>query len=229
MIRNLTDLEAVRQEFENRAAKLAHRIIICGGSNCVSNGSLEVRAAFEKELKAAGIDVVVDLYKEDTCGCTYLSKSGCQGFCQMGPNMYIEPAHIHYVKVKPADVPEIISKTLLNGEVIERLLYRDPATGKTARNNDGITFYNLQKRVVLKESAIEPDDPAEYIAKGGYFGARKALTGMTPEEICNTVLESGLRGRGQDRHRPRGRWKYRYQESQHPRYILSKRGARYRY
>ncbi len=196
MNRNLTDLEAVKQEFDSRSAALANRIIICGGSNCVSNGSLEVRAAFLEELQKAGINVTVDLYKEDTCGCTYLSKSGCQGFCQMGPNMYIEPAHIHYVKVKPADVPEIIEKTLINGEVIERLLYCNPATGKIARNNDEISFYNLQKRVVLKDSTIEPDDPAEYIAKGGYYGARKALTSMTPEEVCNTVLESGLRGRG---------------------------------
>ncbi len=192
----LTDLEAVKREFDSRTAVLAHRIILCAGSNCAANGSLEVREAFQQALTEAGVPLTVELYKDDTKGCTYLSKSGCQGFCQMGPNLYIEPEHVHYVRVRTSDVREIVEKTILKGEVVERLLYRDPASGKVCRSNDEIPFYNRQKRVVLANSAIEPGDPAEYIAGGGYFGARKAILEMTPEEICSTVLASGLRGRG---------------------------------
>ena len=110
--------------------------------------------------------------------------------------MHIEPEHILYTKVKVSDVPAIVEKTLKNGEIIEELLYRNPATGEHCKGNAEIPFQNRQHRLVMKNCMIEPENIAEYIARGGYEGARKAIQEMTSEEVCQCAVDSGLRGRG---------------------------------
>ncbi len=191
------DLEAIRDQYNAVAEKVKRRITICAGTGCVANGSLEVRDALVKTLKTQKVDAIVELKKEDHAGHdTYVSKSGCQGFCQMGPLLYIQPGDILYTKVKVADVPEIVEKTLLKDEVIDRLVYVHPQTGAHCRGEAEIPFYNRQRRVVLANCKIEPENVREYIARGGYFGARKAVLEMTPQEVCQTAIESGLRGRG---------------------------------
>ena len=117
------DLEKIRDDYKAAASKIQRRIIICAGTGCVANGSLEVRDALAEALKKAGVDVTLELRKEEEHTGTYISKSGCQGFCQMGPLLHIEPGDILYTKVKVADVPEIVERTLQRGEVIDRLLY----------------------------------------------------------------------------------------------------------
>lgn len=192
-------LETIAADYEKAVKRVQRRIVICGGTGCIANGSMKVRDALIEELKKAGEEVEIELAEETAdrpfCG-TYLSKSGCQGFCQKGPLVRIEPEGIFYCRVKPEDAAEIVAVTLQAGETIDRLVYVDPATGERRRHENEIDFYTRQTRVVLNNSTIEPDDIREYIAKGGYRGARRAVTEMTPEEICQTLIDSGLRGRG---------------------------------
>ena len=115
----------------------------------------------------------------------------------MGPLVVIEPLNVMYVKVQPEDVDAIIETTVRKGEILERLLYVDPATGTRCRGKDDIPFYRKQNRLTLELCGrINPEDIGEYVAKGGYRAAHTCLHLMTPERICDTVLDAGLRGRG---------------------------------
>lgn len=189
------DLDAVKVAYCSATAHLQRRIIICAGTGCMANGSLKVYEAFVQELKAAGLNVVTEL-KEENHG-TYLSHSGCQGFCAMGPLVTIEPEGILYTRVKPSDVPEIIKKTIKEGQPVERLLFHDHTTGAVCKGKAEIPFYTRQHRFTLKQcGVIDPEDIREYISIGGYAAARKAYTQMIPEDVCKVILDSGLRGRG---------------------------------
>jgi len=191
------DLAAIAEGYREAAAHTQQRVIVCAGTGCIANGSLEVQEAFVREIRAAGLNVFVELKHEDHEPGVHVSKSGCQGFCQMGPLVWVEPLGVLYVKVKAADVPEIVGQTIAKGEVIERLLYVDPMTGESARTADEIHFYERQSRTVLAECGhLDPEDIREYIAHGGYESARRAICEMTPEQVCEEVLHSGLRGRG---------------------------------
>ncbi len=192
------DLEKIAAEYKAAAGKLRRRIILCGGTGCVANGSMLVKDALVKALEEAGIPAAVEMKAEEETeqGATFVSKSGCQGFCQRGPLLHIEPDGILYTKVKVSDVPEIIEKTIKKNEVIGRLLYHETSDHKPCLGNNEIPFYNRQTRVVLANCMTDPGDINEYIARGGYFGARRAILEMTPEEVCQTALDAGLRGRG---------------------------------
>ncbi|NPV54584.1 MAG: NADH-quinone oxidoreductase subunit NuoF [Firmicutes bacterium] len=125
------------------------------------------------------------------------SKSGCHGFCEMGPLVRIEPGGLLYVKVRPEDAEEIVDRTLCKGEVIERLVYHHPGTGEVFQTEGSIPFYRRQKRLALARCGrIDPEDIKDYIAHDGYQAIAKILAGMTPEEVVNEILGSGLRGRG---------------------------------
>ena len=193
----------VKQRISDYAAKhdkVARRIIVCGGTGCVANGSLKLRDALVEELKKAGQAVEVDLEHESADqvqnACTYVSKSGCQGFCQMGPLVRILPDDIIYTKVQASDAREIVQETILKHSVIDRLLYLNPSDGKRYKGEHEIPFYSRQHRLVLANCTIEPDSIGEYFYKRGYEGAIKAYTQMTPEEVCTVMEASGLRGRG---------------------------------
>ena len=214
------DLEKIRDDYKAAASKIQRRIIICAGTGCVANGSLEVRDALAEALKKAGVDVTLELRKEEEHTGTYISKSGCQGFCQMGPLLHIEPGDILYTKVKVADVPEIVERTLQRGEVIDRLLFVHPKTGAHCKGDADIPFYNRQKRVVLANCRIEPGCVREYIARGGYFGARKAILEMTPEEVCQTAIDSGLRGRGGGGFPTGLKWKFTLASKNDKKYVI---------
>lgn len=191
------DLAAIAESYRKAAAQAQQRVIVCAGTGCIANGSLAVREALVREIAAAGMNVLVELKQEGHEPGVHVSKSGCQGFCQMGPLVWVEPAGVLYVKVGPADVPDIVHATLAKGEVVERLLYADPMTGERAKSADEIRFYQRQSRTVLAECGhLDPEDIREYIAHGGYEGARRAFCEMTPEQVCEEVLHSGLRGRG---------------------------------
>jgi NADH-quinone oxidoreductase subunit F len=173
------------------------RVIVCAGTGCVAGGAYGVFQAFAEQIRAAGIGVVTEFRPEGNGHDLRLNKSGCQGFCQMGPLVTVLPDGILYNRVKAADVGEIVAKTLLQGEVVERLLYVDPATRKHCRGTNEIPFYQQQHRFVLKDCGlIDPECIEEYIRSGGYAAARKAFLRMTPESICHEVAKSGLRGRG---------------------------------
>jgi len=163
-----------------------HRtVFVCQGTGCVSAGSDSVYEALKAEVAKQGIkDAEVDF-------------TGCHGFCEQGPNVVIEPEGIFYTHVQAEDAPEIVSAHLRDGEPVERLFYRDPATGKAIPYYSEIKFYAKQQRVILHNCGhINPEKIEHYIAQGGYRALKKALLEMTPEQVIEEVKNSGLRGRG---------------------------------
>ncbi|MDR2616938.1 MAG: 4Fe-4S binding protein [Endomicrobium sp.] len=187
------DLENITQEFENSKKNIKKRIIVCAGTGCVANGSLDVFKSLVDMSRQMKIDAHIEL-KEENKG-TLISKSGCQGFCQHGPLVNILPQGILYTKVTTSDVKEILEKTILKGEMIDRLCYHDK--DRICKGQEDIHFYTKQNRVVLKQcGVIDPENIREYIANGGYRAAKKACVDMTDKEICDELIKSGLRGRG---------------------------------
>ncbi|HKN20031.1 MAG TPA: NADH-ubiquinone oxidoreductase-F iron-sulfur binding region domain-containing protein [Terracidiphilus sp.] len=173
------------------------RVILCAGTGCMANGAMKVFERFREEMDRAGLHVVLELRPEAGDRDVRLSKSGCQGFCQMGPLVSVVPDGILYTKVRAEDVPEIVEQTLVGGQVVDRLLYKDPATRKACRGLEDNPFYARQDRRVLRECGfLDPEDIREYILHGGYSAARKAFLEMSPELICKQISASGLRGRG---------------------------------
>ncbi|WP_310599667.1 NADH-ubiquinone oxidoreductase-F iron-sulfur binding region domain-containing protein [Desulfobulbus sp.] len=174
------------------------RVVICAGTGCVANGAMKVYAAFQQEMAANGLPVLLELRTEnDNQGKTAVTRSGCQGFCQMGPLVTILPENILYTQVKPADVAEIVTTSLMAGKTVERLLYCEPGKDHVCQGTDDIPFYTRQQRFVLGDcGTIDPENIDEYIRNGGYEAAKKAFLEMSPEAICTEVAESGLRGRG---------------------------------
>ena len=173
------------------------RVILCAGTGCMANGAMKVFEQFTREMAGSGLNVILELRAEGGDHDVRLSKSGCQGFCQMGPLVSVVPDGILYTKVRPEDVAEIVQQTLVAGQTVDRLLYKDPATRKTCRGLEDNPFYARQNRLVLRECGfLDPEDIHEFIQHGGYSAAKKAFLEMSPEEICKKVTESGLRGRG---------------------------------
>jgi NADH-quinone oxidoreductase subunit F len=163
----------------------------------MANGAMKVFERFRKEMDRAQLNVILELRPEAGDRDVRLSKSGCQGFCQMGPLVSVLPDGILYTKVRAEDVPEIVDQTLVAGQVVDRLLYKDPATRKICRGLEDNPFYARQDRRVLRECGfLDPEDIHEYILHGGYSAAKKAFLEMSPEQICKQISESGLRGRG---------------------------------
>ena len=160
-------------------------ILLCGGTGCISSNSLEIKEAFEKLVAAK--------HMEDKVSVNVV---GCFGFCSQGPFVKIFPEDTLYRLVSLDDVEEIFTKDIMNGEIVERLLYVDPTTGEKVTKQDDITFYKKQKRVALHGGGvINPEDIEEAMGYGAFQGLKKALS-MQPQEVIDTILASGLRGRG---------------------------------
>jgi NADH-quinone oxidoreductase subunit F len=217
------DLKGVAQSYAAQTDRITRRVIICAGTGCVASGALKVRQAMVEKIAAAGLPVVTELRHEEPAAAdgVHLSKSGCQGFCQMGPLVTIEPDGILYTRVKPADVDEIVTVTLQNHQVIDRLLYVDPATAKHCRGQSEIPFYRQQRRTVLKSCGrVDPEDIREYIHQGGYDAARRAYTQMTPEAVCEEVTLAGLRGRGGGGFPTGRKWEFTRREPGPKKYVI---------
>ena len=171
------------------------RVMVCAGTGCVANGSMEVFHRFEEVVADRGLSISVQLDRRESD--YVLSRSGCQGFCQMGPLVTLYPQGIFYTRVKPEDVEEIVDKTLLQGEIIERLTYQDAQTREHVALVHEVPFYKRQHRAVLAACGhMDALDIQEYIAGGGYAMAERACTQMSDAQICQEILRSGLRGRG---------------------------------
>lgn len=187
------NIEQIAEEYNSAYKKITGRVVICGGTGCIAGGSKKVYQAFQEEMEKRKIGFCLQITKD--CHENYLSFSGCRGFCAQGP--LVSVGDIFYTKVKPADVPEIVEKTLLKGEVIDRLLYHNPANNQKAKTVADIPFYARQERILLHDCGrINPEDINEYIAHGGYQQAKRAYTEMTDAEVCKEMIASGLRGRG---------------------------------
>jgi len=161
-------------------------ITVCGGSGCRASRAQEVTEAFKKELKEQKLSKKVDL-----------KQTGCHGFCEHGPLVVIHPEKIFYQNITVQDIPEIITETITEGKIIERLLYSDSITGKKIKKEDEIPFYENQQRIVLANNGlIDPTSIEDYIALGGYKSLTITLSELKPEEIIEIIKKSGLRGRG---------------------------------
>lgn len=194
----MSKLEIIASEYKTARAECKQRVIVCAGTGCIANGSLKVFARLREVIASRGLDVVVELKEEhEHSHDVYLTHSGCQGFCQVGPLVSVQPQGILYTKVAVADVEDIVEKTLIGGETVTRLLYHNPQNGQPCTGPVDIPFYAKQSRTVLRECGlIDPEDIREYISREGYFAARKACLEMTDSEICEFYKASGLRGRG---------------------------------
>ena len=222
MIQQKINLAKTQKDYLRKIETLRHRVIICAGTGCVANGALEVYAAMVNELQIKGLDVEVSLKKEEFQeNDVYVSPSGCQGFCQAGPLVTIEPEGYLYVKVKPGDVAEIVEQTFVQKKPVERLLYKNPADGKVYARQRQIPFYLRQNRYVLGECGlIHPEDLNEYVGKGGYEAARKVFTEMTPDAVCRIMTDSGLRGRGGGGFPTGKKWAFTLAEKSDKKYVI---------
>ena len=171
-------------------------VLICAGTGCIAGGALKIYDNIKAECESRGLAVYVGLkHDSDEEKSLHVKMSGCHGFCEMGPLVHIEPLGVMYIHVKPEDCHEIIEKTVLGGQIIDRLVYK--LNGVAYPKQEDIPFYKKQHRVVLENCGrSDAEDIEEYVAKGGYAAFEKALFEMTDEEICRTITDSGLRGRG---------------------------------
>ena len=162
-------------------------VLVCGGTGCTSSGSEQIVATLEKEIERNGLKDEVKVIK-----------TGCFGLCALGPIMIVYPEGSFYSMVKPEDIPEIVTEHLLKGRIVKRLLYQETVQDDdTIESLNNTNFYKKQHRVALRNcGVINPENIDEYIGMDGYQALGKVLTEMTPEQVIQVILDSGLRGRG---------------------------------
>ena len=162
-------------------------VLVCGGTGCTSSNSEQIIERLKEEIKAQGLEKEVNVIR-----------TGCFGLCALGPIMVVYPEGAFYSRVTPEDVPEIVSEHLLKGRIVKRLLYQETVVDdNTTKSLNETTFYAKQMRIALRNcGVINPENIDEYIAQDGYAALGKVLTEMTPQEVIDLVLASGLRGRG---------------------------------
>ena len=186
--------DAQRWKAEEALAREGVSIMVCAGTGCIAGGSLEVYEELRRICAEKGLAVSVS-FSEHADDAIHLKKTGCHGFCEIGPLVNIMPQDIFYTHVKPSDCAEIVEKTIMNGQIIKRLLYK--MNGKSYATQEEVPFYNKQHRIVLERCGhMDAESIWEYIARGGYKAFEKALFDLTDEQICIEMLTSGLRGRG---------------------------------
>jgi NADH-quinone oxidoreductase subunit F len=180
------ELEEFRKSILSKRDPDKPCITLCSGSACHATGSREVAASIEAEIKKQGLSAAVDV-----------RKTGCHGFCERGPIIVIHPEKICYFQIKPEDVPEIVSRTIKEKQVIERLLCSDPNTKEKIIHESEIPFYKNQERLVFgSNGSIDPKRIDDYLAIDGYSALAKVLAGMTSGQVVEEVKKSNLRGRG---------------------------------
>ena len=185
-------------------------ITVCGGTGCTTSGSIGVADAFRQEIKKQKLDDKVTV-----------KTTGCHGFCERGPVIVIKPSGIFYQQVKPEDVPEIISETVLNDKVVKRLLYTNPSSSEKIVLERDVPFYKTQTRYILANNGVlNPTSIEDYILTGGYSALSKVLAGMQPEAIIEEVTKSGLRGRGGGGFLTGSKWQSTRQAHEEPKYLI---------
>ncbi len=161
-------------------------VLVCGGTGCTSSGSQKVIDTLQAEIEKNGLNKEVSVVQ-----------TGCHGLCALGPIMIIYPGATFYSMVKVEDIPEIVSEHLLKGRVVTRLLYTETVTEDGIKSLSETDFYKNQHRIALRNcGVINPEDIEEYIGTDGYEALGKVLTEYTPDQVIQTLLDSGLRGRG---------------------------------
>ena len=198
-MKSLAELKVIRDQLESAVAvrnnengihaedkKYRAHVLICGGTGCTASGSHTISDVLKAELEKNNIADEIKIVH-----------TGCFGLCALGPVMVVYPEGTFYSRVKPEEIPEIVSEHLVGGNPVKKYLYADTVDGDKIKSLNETPFYKKQHRVALRNcGVIDPEDIHEYIARGGYQALGKALTEMTPDSVIQTVLDSGLRGRG---------------------------------
>ena len=185
-LNSISDFNTMRRRLRSRRTGISTLITICGGTGCQASRCQDVIDAVKKELKKQKLGRKVSV-----------RVTGCHGFCEQGPIMVLEPGNIFYCHLKPEDASEIVTKTLLKGEVIDRLLYTDPATAQKVQTEGDIWFYRAQDRQVLAQNRqVDPCSIEDYLDIEGYTALAKTLAELSPEAVIEKIKDSGLRGRG---------------------------------
>jgi len=180
------ELEDYRKEISSKRDPKKPCITLCSGTACHATGSKDVALAIERELDIQGLKGEVDF-----------RRTGCHGFCEKGPIVVIDPEEICYLQVTPEDVPELISSTVKENKVLDRLVYSDPTTGEKIAHESDIPFYKHQERIVFGANRrVAPQSVEDFVANDGGKAMVKALFEMMPEQVISEVKESKLRGRG---------------------------------
>jgi NADH:ubiquinone oxidoreductase subunit F (NADH-binding)/(2Fe-2S) ferredoxin/NAD-dependent dihydropyrimidine dehydrogenase PreA subunit len=181
---NVPELERLRETILQARDPNRPVIAVCGGTGCRTYGSKILADKLQEEITNRGLAVELRL-------------TGCQGLCEKAPLMEIQPQGLFYNRVKVEDIPEILTETIENGRIVERLLYTDPETGQTIERQEDIPFYARQTRLLLpRNRQIDPTNIEDYIAVGGYRALGKVLSGMTADQVIEEVSHARLRGRG---------------------------------
>ena len=191
-------------------SKFRMHLLVCGGTGCTSSDSLELVKMLKESVKKHEITNEVEVVV-----------TGCFGFCEKGPILKVYPDNVFYITVKPEDAEEIITEHVIKGRKVERLLYVEPNTKEKLEGQKAIPFYKKQIRIALRNCGfINPEDINEYIAADGYQALAKCLTEMSPDEVIDTVVQSGLRGRGGGGYPTGLKWKYTSQNQSDEKYII---------
>ena len=199
MIKNLTELAKIRESYEGKIAFRRHdagatvsdgnikkHVLICGGTGCTSSKSVQIKEKMEEAIKAAGIENEVQVVL-----------TGCFGLCALGPIVIVYPEGTFYSRIEIKDAETIVNEHLVGGTPVKSLLYSETVKGDEILSLNETAFYKKQKRVALRNcGVVDPECINEYIGTNGYMALGKVLTEMTPDQVINTILESGIRGRG---------------------------------
>ena len=204
------ELDHLRESLREQRQHIKHTVMICGGPGCQMSHSEGLLDAMKQELTSQGLD-----------GSVALRVTGCHGFCEQGPVMVIEPGNIFYCHVSSQDAFEIVSQTLLRSEVIERLLYTDPASGEKIRTEAEIPFYRSQDQQLLAYNRlVDPCSIEDYLVAGGYSALSKVLQGVAPADVIKEITASGLRGRGGGGFPTGRKWLESYQAPGDEKYVI---------
>ncbi len=208
-IKSASELNKLREKIKAGRDPKKPCITICVGTGCLAHGAMEVAESFQKEIDKRNLFVKLDF-----------RKTGCHGFCERGPMVVISPENIFYQHVSSKDVAEIIEKTVLNKEIIDRLVYVNPQTGDKCVHEDDVPFYNRQTRTVFgMNSKVDPKIIEDYLAMGGYSALTKALK-MKPDEIIQEVKQANLRGRGGGGFPAGVKWEETRKANGSPKYVI---------
>lgn len=199
-MKSLEELKAIREKMQGLVGfrvdpkhavpqdggKYRSHVLVCGGTGCTSSGSQEIIRVLEEEIDKNGL-------KDEVC----VVRTGCHGLCALGPIMIIYPEASFYSMVKVEDIPEIVSEHLVNGRVVQRLVYEETVTPDGIKSLSDTDFYRKQHRIALRNcGVINPENIDEYIGTRGYEALGKVLTEMSPDDVIQVITDSGLRGRG---------------------------------
>jgi NADH-quinone oxidoreductase subunit F len=210
-INSPADLEELRKGIISERDPEKPCMAVCTGTGCLALGAADVVAALKAEIKKQGLKTeVVDI-----------RETGCPGFCERGPIIVIYPEEICYLQVKPDDVEEIISQTIVGKKVVERLLYVDPNSDEKIVRESDIPFYKNQLRLLIGSNIkLDPKNIDDYLAEGGYSALSKALLEMTDEEVLEEVKKSNLRGRGGGGFPAGRKWEGSRNAPDDPKYVI---------